>query len=166
MKKSYFLSVLAVILILFTVINSAFAYFTASVSAVGGKKVTLGGSSEIVEKFANWTKKVTITAKKDSELVYVRVTAFCGSAVKLEYSSESDKWFDGNDGYWYYSEPIKDGESTEELLIKINDVPVKPGEDVNFEEYNVAVIQEYTPVRYHEDGTPYGDWSDVSENGG
>ena len=56
------------------------------------------------------------------------------------------------------------GESASLLASSITGVPGTPEEN---ESFNVAVVQEYTPVRYHEDGTPYADWNNTyaSEGG-
>ena len=63
------------------------------------------------------------------------------------------KWTLGDDGYWYYSEPLVPGETSEELVISIK-IPEELAAS-----FNVTVIQESTPVLYGEDGLPYADWT-------
>lgn len=156
MKKNLkFLAVLAVVLVLGSSIGSAWAYFTTYTSARGGYVMKLGDETEIGEKFSEWTKHVSITSDENSEPVYVRAKAFCGSKYTLVYSSENNKWTAGDDGYYYYSDIVYGGQTTEELLVKIENVP--EGEDAD--SFDVVVIYETTPVLYHEDGTPYADWS-------
>ncbi len=156
MKKNYkFLAVLAVVLVLGSSIGSAWAYFTTYTSAKGGYVMKLGDETEIGEKFSEWTKHVSITSDENSEPVYIRAKAFCGSQYTLVYSSANNKWTEGEDGYYYYSDIVYGGQATEELLVKIENVP--EGEDAD--SFDVVVIYETTPVLYHEDGTPYADWS-------
>lgn len=98
----------------------------------------------------------------DSEPVYIRVKAFCGSEYSLVFSDESGKWTPGEDGYYYYSDIVNGGGTTDELLVKIENVP----EDVtDADSFNVVVVYESTPVLYREDGTPYADWNSKVNTG-
>ena len=69
-------------------VGKAWAYFTTYTEAAGGYTVHLGDRTEITEEFTNWTKHVVITSEEDSEPVYIRVRAFCGSRYTLQYSGE------------------------------------------------------------------------------
>ena len=113
-------------------------------------------------EFPNWTKRITIPSAEDSEPVFIRVKAFCGSKYTLTYTDADGRWSLGSDGYYYYSAPVEGGASTSELQIHINNVPstVTDGES-----FNVVVIYESTPVRFREDGSAYADWSSILDSG-
>ena len=76
---------------------------------------------------------------------YVRVKALAGSKYQdgLQYSDSDGKWTPGEDGYYYYSDPIAPGESTSVLDIRID----SKESDASF---NVVVVQESTKVLYNE----------------
>jgi predicted ribosomally synthesized peptide with SipW-like signal peptide len=153
-RKTWFLSLAAVILVLSLSIGSAMAYFSAYATAQGGKTIQLGATTEISEpEISDWTKHVVITSQADSQPVYVRAKAFAGSEYTLTFESASGKWSQGDDGYYYYSDILEGGASTEELLIHIGGIP----EDTK--DFNVVVVYESTPVLYDADGNPYADWT-------
>ena len=167
-KKAILLFVLSVALVLSVSANVAFAYFTTYAQARGGYVVHLGDTS-IEEKFSNWVKRVSIHSEDDAPPVFVRARAYAGDVYTLIYNSEKDPdtgesyWSrgfdkDGNwDGYYYYWAILYPGESTEELMIRIEGVP---DEDVvkDGDHFNVVVIYETTPVLYDDDMNPYFDW--------
>ena len=150
----------AIVLLLAAGIKETWAYFTTYAEAKGGYPISLGYETEIKEKVSDWTKVVTISNKSGSQPVYIRVKAFCGSEFNLDYSGSN--WSKGTDDYWYYNGIVYGGSVTEELSIKINNIP----EDVeDSAEFNVVVIYESTLVRYDEAGAPYADWSATLDSG-
>lgn len=177
MKRSHiFLAFLAAGLLLTGSIGDAWAYFTTYVEAKGGYPLLLGDETEVEEGFSAWIKSLVISSEEDSEPVYVRAKAFSGAAYPLTYSDgeafneenpgagsadgASAVWTPGADGYYYYGKVLYGGGRTNELQVKIENVP--KNEDITEKEFNVVVIYETTPVQYKEDGTPYGvdeiDW--------
>ena len=146
-------------LILASSIAPAFAYFSTYERALGGYTIHLDNYIEKTEEFHDWTKKVVITntkAQNATEHVYVRIKALAGEDVmKTIVYSGGPEWTPGGDGYYYYANPLAPGESTTEIDVKINDIPIT----VDPESFNVIVVYECCPVRYHEDGTPYADWN-------
>lgn len=166
MKKSIsVLSLITVLLIVVASISSTLGYFTDQVHAAGAIPIEAGGSVEMGEEFYEKTKHVTITGKKDSGPVFVRVMAIAGVEVTFKPDAGGHwKKGTGNDPYWYYDTPISGGESTAVLDITV-DLPEKPDADENFDKYNVIVIQEYTPVKYDADGVAYGDWPKAGGEG-
>ena len=156
-KKSLILVAACAVLILTASIGSAFAYFSTYEKALGGYIIHLDGYQEWTEEFQDWTKKVQITSRQDSkEDVCVRVTAYAGSLVTLQYSGDS-KWSPAADGYYYYSDILKPGESTSEIDVHISNIPMS----VDPQSFNVVVVYEACAVKYHSDGTPYADWNQL-----
>ncbi len=160
-KKNILLAALAVSLTLSAGVGSAWAYFTTYAQARGGYTIELGDKTTVEEDFSAWTKHVAITSNADSEPVYVRARAFCGQDYNLVYSG-SEKWTPGADGYYYYSDILNGGETTDVLDVRIENVPEEIEDAAAF---NVVVIYETTPVRYHEDGEPYADWTATLNTG-
>ena len=74
----------------------------------------------------------------------------------LQYSDSDGKWTPGEEGYYYYSEPVAPGESSSVLDIKIDS---KDTED----SFNVVVVQESTKVLYNEKNEPYADWTQIAD---
>lgn len=138
-------------------LHGAMAYFTAYASAGGGAVLELGHTTEIEEDFKDWTKDIRITNTGDVDC-YVRVKVLAGSQFTLNISGKG--WSSGNDGYWYYSNPVAPEDKTASLLAQIT-IPKDFKED-----FNVAVVQECTPVLHDENGNPYADWDLAVNEGG
>lgn len=160
-KKSLIISSIAAALVVTASIGSAFAYFSTYEEAKGGYTIHLGDYEEATEDFQEWTKKLVVTSDpKSNEEVYVRAIAYAGSQYNLTYSEPNggSSWTLGSDGFFYYNQPMKPGESTAELDIHIGNIP----EAINMQDptqFNVVVVYECTRAQYKADGTPYADWS-------
>jgi hypothetical protein len=160
-KKSLILTAAAVCssLILAGSIGSAFAYFSTYERALGGYAIHLDDYEEITEDFHDWTKNVRIKNKDNStEHVFVRVKAFAGKQAPLVYSA-GPEWSPAADGYYYYAKPLAPGEETTQIDVKITDIPIS----IDPQSFNVVVVYECAPARYHEDGTAYADWDQEYE---
>ena len=156
-SKIFWLAMVAVVFVGSVSVPSAMAYFTTYVEAQGGYEITLGDETEIEEDVKDMTKSISIKNTGETDC-YVRVKVFCGSQLNITYSGAVDGsgnqyWTLDNDGYWYYKDILKTGESSEVLNAKIN-LP----EDYE-DTFNVIVVQECTPVLYKEDGSTYADWN-------
>ena len=166
-KRTVILGALAAVSVMLAGMGTAWGYFTTYVRAEGGYGITLENETKIHEDFSSWTKHVSIENTEDSQPVYVRARAYCSDQYELQYEDASGKWTPGEDGYYYYSDAVPGGESTEELLIRIGNIPENVADGYNF---NVIVIYESTKVLYDENGTPYADWTQtldsVSAEGG
>ena len=157
-KKSLILTAAAVCssLILAGSIVPAFAYFSTAERAYGGYTIHLDDYTEYWEDYDNWVKHVKIKNSdkpKGSESVYVRVKAFSGSQVPLNYTAGPD-WVPAADGYYYYTNPLAPGEETTQIDVHIDGFP----KGIDPQSFNVVVVYECAPVRYNEDGTAYADW--------
>lgn len=151
--KKILLAVLTAAVALTPAVGSSSAYFTTYTGAAGGRILQVGSQPDMEEEFSGWVKTVTITNSEGSQPVYVRARAFSGSSYSLNYQDETGSWTPGNDGFYYYSEIVEGGGAAAPLKVAISGIPEGEGS------FNVAVIYESTPVQYHEDGTPYADWS-------
>ncbi len=151
------LAAAAVVMLICVSIPGAMAYFTANDRAEGSVPVELGYQTVIEEpQVEDWTKHIVITSDTDSkESCYVRAKAIVTGDLTLTYSGEG--WSEGEDGFWNYDTPLAPGESTKELLVKIEGIPEDAQEgDV----IDVPVVYESTKVLYNEDGSPQeADWS-------
>ena len=155
-KKGIILTAAAVCsaLIIASSIGSAFAYFSTYERALGGYVVHLGDYEEITEEFKDWTKNVVVTNKANStESVFVRVKGFAADNVTLVYSANGD-WTPGADGYYYYSKLLAPGESSSQIDVSINHIPL----DKDAKSFNVVVVYEAAPAKYQPDGTAIPDW--------
>lgn len=156
----------ALALVSMAAIGSAKAYFTTYATARGGHEITLAPVTEVTERFADWTKHISLRNTGDAEC-FARVRVFAGTAYGLEYKG-SEGWRQGTDGYWYYDRILPAGGETGvlDVEIKLPEVTDEFGNRLAYtENFNVVVIQECTAVLYREDGTAYADWDDVLESG-
>ena len=157
-KKSLCLAAVALTLTAGISAGTAMAYFTTYAEASGGVTLDMGFSETIPkENFSDWTKHVSVENTCDYDC-FVRVKALAGAKYQdgLQYSDSDGKWTPGDDGYYYYSEPIAPGKSSSELGIHIDS---KETED----SFNVVVVQESTKVLYNEDNEPYADWTQIAD---
>lgn len=153
-KNIIVLSAATLILIGGITIQSAMAYFTTYVSAKGSHVVRMGAQTTINEELSQMTKHISVQNTSSINDCYVRVKVFCGSQIDVAISSESGLWETrGTDGYWYYIPIVPAGATTEILDAKII---VPEGYEENF---NVAVVQECTPVVFDENGNETADWN-------
>ncbi|MEE1102143.1 MAG: hypothetical protein U0K86_11805 [Agathobacter sp.] len=133
----------SVVLISTVSITESSAYFTTYATAQGSLPITLGPTTKVREKFKDWTKSIQVenTGKVS---VFARVKIFAGSQFTI--TANGTNWSKGDDGYWYYSNPIDVGELTDSI-----DVYIKVPENVEAS-FDVVVVQECVPVEYDEFG--------------
>ena len=155
-RRTVLLLLLAAVLVLGACMPGAMAYFTQHIVAVGGYPIRLGGTSGVEEDVSAWTKHLAVSCAEDSEAVFVRAKAFCGSLYTLRFDDENGLWTQGVDGYYYYGEALLPGQTTETLHVSIDNVPKDPEHGDSF---HVIVVYETTPVLYTADGQPYADWN-------
>lgn len=148
--------------------GQAMAYFTTYALASGGGTLLLGvPQTEITEEVVNANKQVSIQNIGDYDC-YVRLRVFAGDAYPVDYHY-SQNWTQGSDGYFYYG-PVLTPKDTEGAVADRFDIEIAalkeaPREDsVLPADFNIIVIQEYTPVLYDEDGNPYADWNLAEES--
>lgn len=157
-KKSLCLAAAALTLTAGISAGTAMAYFTTYAEASGNVTLNMGFTeTKPTEEFSNWTKHVTVKNTGDFAC-FVRVKALAGEKYQdgLQYSDSDGKWTLGEEGYYYYSEPVAPGESSSVLDIKIDSKDTK-------DSFNVVVVQESTKVLYNEKNEPYADWTQIAD---
>lgn len=160
-RKHILLASLAAVLVMISGVGAAHAYFTTNTAVAGMRTIHVGSDTDIEEEFSQWVKYVTITNSESSQAVYVRAKAFHGSQYRVGYESETDgggvaMWTLGDDGYYYYRDILRAGESTQAALKVVIDASGIPEDGGSF---NVTVVYEASPVQYDGEGNPYQDWN-------
>jgi len=156
-KNRILLTALAAVLVLSLSIGSALAYFTDWTNADGAEVIHAGHTGEIDETFDRWIKHVTVKNTSADVSVYIRAKVFTTYTVKC-----SGKNWDsvGKETFTYYANPVGPGETAPDVL---NVEITPPADKKDGDSFNVIVVYEAVPARYHEDGTPYADWSQEIE---
>lgn len=164
-KKTFALAAVAMTLILSLGVGSAMAYFTTYATARGGIQINLGFTTTVPEEtVSDWTKHIKIKNTGDREC-FVRAKIFAGAQYQehLTYTDKSGKWSPGKDGYYYYSDIVPAGGTTEELLVGIKNIKELMESTESEKDFNVIVVQECTLVIY-KDGKPTADWNKVVDS--
>ncbi len=133
-KRSYILSLLALVLILCAFIQPAWAYFTSSKEATGAVPIQFYRETTIKETASGLTKDVTIENSSNSTTyVWVRARAYAGAQYELTYTHSANWEQRGDDGWWYYKLAVEPGGSTPKGSLKVTlDIgDVKPTDAVN-----------------------------------
>ena len=118
-------------------IAPTWSYFTDTHETEGKIRVTFDPTTDIIEDWDEKGKHVKIMNTCDEDDLYVRARAYVNANdfedskyyignveakkdlnnnTQLPPSTEPH-WFDGGDGWWYYTGSIKPGEKTEELSV-------------------------------------------------
>lgn len=157
-RKCYWLSLLALVLILVFTLQPAFAYLTANARLTGSVPVTLGYQTKIYEKVNGMEKSVQILNTKGGP-VWIRAQAYAADNVTLDVSYDTSKWT--LDGDWYYYKlPVAQGERTSVLKVTVTGPTTQytlddsavggllEGESYEVTSFNVGVHYECIPVKY------------------
>ncbi|MBQ3757186.1 MAG: hypothetical protein II873_08725 [Oscillospiraceae bacterium] len=146
-KRSFILSLLALVLILCAFIQPAWAYFTSSKQADGAVPISFIRRTTIKETVDELTKNVTIHNDETSTVyVWVRARAYAGVQFNLYVGGEG--WTEDG-GWWYYGAAVPPNGDTKPLSIRL-EIPeeVEPTDVVN-----VGVIYESITAFYNADGS-------------
>lgn len=160
MKKYIALFVCALTAVALATVSLTSAYFTARTQADGGHDVVAKDVITIPEEDVKGLTK-TITIKNVGEAdCWVRVKLFYSSDLDIKYEA-AEGWTLKDDGYWYYDEIVPKGATLDKAPLKasIEGVDEKVAADKFFDEFNVVVITESTPVLFDKSGEAYADWS-------
>lgn len=155
MKKHTFrtvlLTCLALVMVLGASVGESLSYFTTYVTARGGHPIRLEAVDvRVRERMDGNVKQISIENVGEAEC-FVRVLVLHDSLAEVTFSGEG--WTLGDDGYWYYSQPLAPGEVSSVLSAAVTAVE---GAD---QDYQVVVYAEATPVLHDEAGNAYADWN-------
>ena len=160
-RRTYFLSLLALLLIACAMVQPALAYFTANTQADGKIPLNFGYKTEIEEDVEDFVKTVRIknTGEADkADPIWVRARAFAGTTYPLVPTVE-EPWYAGTDGWYYYRTPLMPQATTQGTLsFAITGIPDKEAEDHDFTQFNVAVVYESITayINFNAAGEPVG----------
>ena len=101
--KNKLLMLILIFLLLLVSVPSAWSYFFTYTKATGTITINLLDDSDIDECVVDNVKEVTVTAKPNSDPVFIRVRVFKASDVAVSY--QGDGWALNGD-YYYYNIPI------------------------------------------------------------
>lgn len=160
-NKKIVLFLIAFILVSTLSLKKAMGYFTTYGHAVGGYTMDLGFTdTKIHEDVDKEGKHVVIENIGDYDC-YVRIKVFAADYLEIKYDVGKN-WEAKEDGYYYYNQVLTPKEKTSTLHIRYTLPNVS--EENKDKEYNIVIIQEFTPVVYDEAGNLKENWQQVYEN--
>ena len=129
--------------------------------ASGGLKIKLGNTTIIPdEEVVNMEKRIAVTNTGDMDC-FVRVKVFAGNKYQpgLKFTPDAEgTWSQGDDGYYYCSQIIPAGETSNTFNVKIDDMDSE-------DDFNIIVVQECTAVLYDENGKALSaDWNMIADS--
>ena len=117
---------IAIILVVVMAIGGTVALLMDSTDSVTNKFAPASSGITIEEKFKENCKTEIAVKNTGDTGVYVRVSLVAnyydengnitGGAEVPDFTLNSDKWFVGNDGCYYYKQPVAAGDVTDNLL--------------------------------------------------
>ena len=147
-KKNLCLAAAAFTLVAGVSVGGTMAYFTTYTVASGGAEIKLGNTTIIPdEEVVNMEKRIAVTNTGDMEC-FVRVKVFAGDKYQpgLKFTPDAEgTWSQGDDGYYYCSQIIPAGGTSNTFNVKIDDMDSE-------DDFNIIVVQECTAVLYDENG--------------
>ena len=160
--KGIYLVAAAALIISISAVNPTIAYFTDTTTAEARIPISIGdGKTEISEKVENMVKKITIKNTGDYD-VFVRAKAIYPDSCTIELNA-TDGWSAGDDGYYYYSNPVTPDDSTATALNLHISRQISDDADIP-NDFTVVIIQEATKALYDADGNPAPDWKAAVSN--
>ena len=155
------------------------AYFTTYAIAKGGPWLRIGPTrNKIKDEYTAGRKSVSVQNVGEYDC-YARVVVLApewllpfparqGEKDSGNYlyvydpnaqSGASDVlWRFGGDGYWYYDKILKPGESTPTLMVETSWLLMTKELEEQMKTCDVVIVDEFTMVRYDENGNPWADW--------
>jgi predicted ribosomally synthesized peptide with SipW-like signal peptide len=145
LSKRTLVALVAVIMTLTATMGMTLAYFSDTDSAEGGAILLLSGQTEIEEHADDGSKTISITnISEDPVDMVARVRVI--APVDVEWTAGRG-WTEGEDGWWYYTEAIAQGDSSTDLKVEW-----KIPENSEIENFDVIVVHESSPAAYTESG--------------
>lgn len=153
--------VLSAVLCIAALSGTAFAYFTANVSASGGHELTLGYESHLEEKLDGLNKDISMQNTGQTD-IKVRVLIFYSDwmnesgdvTVNTANAEGSDKWFrvenyDGDGEMWEYSDVLQPGDRTTSLIAAVT-------ANKEIKDFDIIIVGQTNPVYYDESNKAHG----------
>ena len=163
--KNKLLTIILIFLLLLVSVPSAYSYFFTYTKATGTIAINLMDDSDIDECVKESEKEVTITAKDNSDPIFVRVRVFKADDVKVVTSTSN--WSHEQDDVWYYYDLPIDGINTDlfgntaEIKFTVSIPSTGDTEFAEDETRHVVVVYEGTPALFSatvpSSGSYYGD---------
>lgn len=151
------LPALAAVLVLGAAAGNSSSYFTTYVTARGGETVALRDVHvEVNDRWEGSAKNITVrnsgTPGVDGPC-YVRAKGIQASTMEPAITYSGEGWFDGGDGWYYYSGILEPGQTAGVLYAQLS-MPPQPGEKPipSGTEFNVTVVTECAKIFYDEAG--------------
>ena len=159
------LLVIAIALVLSLSVGLTLAYFSDYNAAKGGTGIALGGTTELHDDYDSDQKTVSIENTGDVDVI-VRVAVYAPVVDGQTVTVSGDNWVkvgEGDNARWYYTEVLKPGDTTEDLIV--NTEYLKENADLG----DVAeVIVTHESVQAVKDANGKyvlpSDWADVVNN--
>lgn len=116
---------IAIILVVVMAIGGTVALLMDSTDSVTNKFAPASSGITIEEKFKENCKTEIAVKNTGDTGTYIRVSLVAnyyengnitGGAAVPDFTLNSEKWFLGNDGYYYYKQPVAAGDVTDNLL--------------------------------------------------
>ncbi len=136
-KKNTLLLIFALALCLSVAVGASLAYFSDYEEASGGATLSLGGQTELYEGTDSSQKDISIKNTGDTDMI-VRVIISSIENMKEEPSYNKNDWL-LKDGFYYYKKVLKPGESTSEIVAKM-EFSWGPTSDPKEPEYSFDVV--------------------------
>ena len=141
------------------------AYFTTYAIARGGVLLDLGPTrNKINDEYTAGRKSVSILNQGEHDC-YARVKVLAPEWLMPADPNQpqylriyGDGWRDGGDGFWYCDTVLKPGDTTPVLTVETSWLKMTEELQKLMETCDVVIVDEFTMVRYREDGTPWADW--------
>lgn len=159
---------IAIILVVVMAIGGTVALLMDSTDSVTNKFVPASSGITIEEKVKE-NCKTEITVKNTGDTgVYVRVSLVAnyydengnitGGAAVPDFTLNSDKWFVGNDGYYYNKQPVAADDVTDNLLASGSNMQLKDNMQVTVLAQSIqasptSVVHDKWGVTVNSDGT-------------
>lgn len=141
MKRKAILAVTLIVLLLSVAVGTTLAYLFDQTDSITNTFTPTNLPNEVVEGFEGNTKTYAEIKNNGNIAAYIRAKVVVtwqdaeGNVLKDVPKEETDysitycngKWSE-KDGFWYYSEPVKAGESTDELFKNCKPLKSAPSE--------------------------------------
>lgn len=149
-SKKAIIALVAIVLTISVSAGFTWAYFSDYTKAEGDAVLHLTGQTELTEIPGEDSKTIKITNMSEEPVDMVTRACVLGPDEFRPYEAQGKHphWVQGQDGWWYYDQVLKKGESTESLTIKWT-IPTNTA----IENYDVGVLHESAVARYQEDGS-------------